>query len=664
MKIETIKIQGFRCFGEPIEFKLENVLTTFVGGNGSGKTAALQALSRLFGTSTAQRSIRRQDFHIPINCQELKNGDCLSIEAVLTFPKILESDDNALKAVPEFFYQMVATAQGEPLKARIRLQATWMEDGTPEGVIEEDIRWIRTLDDDFNWDECIKVQAVERAAIQFIYLPANRDAATQVTSLLKSRLWLAAKWSEGFRQQSSRLANDAQAAFEQEPPSQALIDRLVSRWQQVHEADTDSTPRLKLIENRFDELIKKAEFTFSPDEAGKERPLSDLSDGQRSLFHIALTAATLEIEKEVFYSSADESQFEQNKLHHVHLTLLAIEEPENSLSPFFLPRIITQAREIGELPSAQILISSHSPAIMSRIEPSEVRYLRLDRKTRCSSIRAITLPIDDDEASRYVRLAVKAHPELYFARFVILGEGESERIIIQKIAENMGVHLDPSFVPVVPLGGRYVTHFWRLLTNLEIPYATLLDLDLGRKHGGREVIRTCLDNLGKIRANSCEHGQISNGQNPAESICLGNIEKLSDDELIHKEQSNEWFSELQQQGIFFSHPLDIDFAMLRAFPDAYKKTNPGGSGPQESPEAIQNKKNTILKTGGNPDIYGSKYDDTFNWYPYLFQNRSKPETHLAALSRIQDEDFCQRIPAELKDLINFIKRELGLSGEH
>jgi hypothetical protein len=74
--------------------------------------------------------------------------------------------------------------------------------------------------------------------------------------------------------------------------------------------------------------------------------LSELSDGQRSLFHIALTAATLETEREAFALPADDSSFEQDKLRRVHLTILAIEEPENSLSPFFLSRIIKQARQI------------------------------------------------------------------------------------------------------------------------------------------------------------------------------------------------------------------------------------------------------------------------------------------------------------------------------
>ncbi|HGX9416924.1 TPA: ATP-dependent endonuclease, partial [Escherichia coli] len=186
MKIEKIKLQNFRCFGhEVVELNFEEELTILVGGNGSGKTAVLQAVSRLFGTTSAQRSVQRRDFHIPIDRQELQSGDSLFVEAVLAFPELEEQDASPLDAVPEFFNQMAASGEGEPLKARIRLQATWTDDGTPEGAIEEDIRWIRALDDNFEWDDCSRVQAVERSSIQFIYLPANRDATTQVTALLK-----------------------------------------------------------------------------------------------------------------------------------------------------------------------------------------------------------------------------------------------------------------------------------------------------------------------------------------------------------------------------------------------------------------------------------------------------------------------------------------------
>ncbi|WP_314732055.1 ATP-dependent endonuclease, partial [Escherichia coli] len=177
----------------------------------------------------------------------------------------------------------------------------------------------------------------------------------------------------------------------------------------------------------------------------------------------------------------------------------------------------------------------------------------MDRSARCSSIRELTLPEDDVEASVYVRLAVKAYPELYFARFVILGEGDSERVVIPKIAEEMGVSLDPSFVPVVPLGGRFVAHFWRLLNDLEIPHATLLDLDLGRRHGGANAMRSCLQNLAAIGSNLGS----TNGANAAQ---------LTDQQLYNEGLQGQWLQAFRREGVFFSYPIDLDFAMLLAFP--------------------------------------------------------------------------------------------------
>jgi putative ATP-dependent endonuclease of the OLD family len=337
MKIESIIIQNFRCFGpDKTTIELESGVTAFVGGNGAGKTAVLQALSRLFGVTSGQRTVRPRDFYLSPDQKELQSGTSLSVEVIFSFPELENLEGDAIDAaVPEFFLQMAASSPGAPLKARIKLKATWTDNGTPDGVVDEDIRWIRTLDDNFSWDECERVEGVERGSIQLVYLPATRDAATQVTSLLKGRLWQAAKWSDKFRKTSARSAEVIQKRFEREGPARFILERLLRRWSQVHEADTDTTPILRLFENRFGELVRNANFAFHPDEAGQERDLTELSDGQRSLFHISLTAATLEVERDAFAFTGEESLFDQEKLRRQHMTVLAIEEPENCGRHFF-----------------------------------------------------------------------------------------------------------------------------------------------------------------------------------------------------------------------------------------------------------------------------------------------------------------------------------------
>ena len=657
MKIETIALRNFRCFGSKwVTVRLQEQVTAFVGGNGSGKTTLFQALSRLFGVTKTDRTVSKKDFYIANNEEKFDNEDFLEIECILGFPELDQEKDEDANAVPDFFNHMAASGPDEPLKVRIRLRAKWIEDGTLDGTVEEDIRWIPTLDDKFVWEECPKVSAVDRARIQVIYVPALRNATDRVTELLKGRLWRAARWSAKLGKCAAIGAKLIQDQFDEEDPANFIIKHLTRRWQQVYEGDTDATPNLRLVESKVEELVRRAEFVFHPDETGRNRNLTDLSDGQRSLFHIALTAATLEIEQEAFALAANASPFDQEKLRCTHLTILAIEEPENSLSPFFLSRIVTQAREISQMGTAQVLISSHSASILSRIEAEEVRFFRIDRKTetRCTSVRQLTLPENDAEASTYVRLAVRSYPELYFARFVILAEGDSERIVLPRLAEAKGVPLDPSFVPIVPLGGRYVSHFWRLLTDLDIPYATLLDFDLGRAHGGANMIRTVVAALKQVGHDLTQNPFVVNGK-----INLDDLDTLTDGDSLDNSKSKDWLQALMFENVFFSCPIDLDFAMLRAFPKAYQHPNPGGQGPRITPDAIAEKKKVVLKTNGNPDLYiENKWDDAFAWYPYLFLSRSKPETHLAALSRITDENLVRYTPWRLRSLIDHVKKVL------
>lgn len=646
MKIERVVLKNFRCFGpEPTEVNFEASVTALVGGNGAGKTALLLALARLFGITSNQRLVRPQDFHLGPERKELLSGSALSIECILGFPE-LDGGEVGGNAVPQVFEHMAASAPGAPLKARLRLQATWTDDSTPDGSIQEDIRWITTLADDFEWENCQRVTAIDRAAIQLVYVPAARNASERVTQLLKGRLWQAARWSSRLKNTAGRGAMLIQKRFEQEEPASFVIDRLRKRWEQLHEADTDTTPMLRLVEGRLEDLVRRAEFGFFPDEAGKVREVEDLSDGQRSLFHIALTAATLETERDVLVLAPPDAPFEQEKLRRAHLTVLAIEEPENSLSPFFLSRIMTQAREIGALPSAQVVLSSHSASILGRIEPEEIRYFRLDRLSRSAVVRPLTLPAGDAEARHYVRLAVRAYPELYFARFVVLGEGESERIVLPRVAESLGIALDGSFVPIVPLGGRYVDHFWRLLSDLGIPHATLLDLDLGRRHGGASIIRSVIRSLAAVGIDLRDSVQHKSGL-----IDVDDLSTVRDASLVGDIANNHWLRALQDKGVFFSHPIDLDFSMLMSFPAAYRHARPGGHGPRASAAAIQAKKEVTLKTDGNPALYDAGYDDNFVWYPYLFLDRSKPEAHIAALTRIESSDLSANAPASLRALL-------------
>src|SRR5581483_7266986 len=122
-----------------------------------------------------------------------------------------------------------------------------------------------------------------------------------------------------------------------------------------------------------------------------------------------------------------------------------------------------------------------------RVTPESIRYLRLDER-RTTVVKHIELP-EDEPAYKFVREGVQAFPELYFSRLVVLGEGDSEEIVLPRLMAARGILTDDASVSVVPLGGRHVNHFWRLLNALGIPHVTLLDLDVARHQGGWGRVR-------------------------------------------------------------------------------------------------------------------------------------------------------------------------------
>jgi len=124
--------------------------------------------------------------------------------------------------------------------------------------------------------------------------------------------------------------------------------------------------------------------------------------------------------------------------------VLAIDEPEIHLHP-------TSQRTAADLLSGdgnQKIIVTHSPYILHRFEPSEV--VAVDRHGRCHQV---------GEAKLSKIEKVRAHwwsprlLEALTARFVILVEGDADRVIVTAVAENLGIDLDRLGAVVVELDG-------------------------------------------------------------------------------------------------------------------------------------------------------------------------------------------------------------------
>jgi hypothetical protein len=642
MFIERLTLVNFRCFGPTATtIDLASDFTVFVGTNGAGKTAVMQALQRLFGITGEQRRIRRQDFHIPVDESIAPIERSFVLEAVLAFPEL--DGEGATEAIPEFFNQMAADEAGR-LKCRLRLTANFTDDGSLDGTIEQKYEAIRTFGAETE-SNCIELKAIDRTRIQMIYVPASRDGASQVTAFLRGRLWRAVNWSQEVRNSLSAAGTTLNNTFAGEAAVGVVGAAVQKRWQEIHTAGTDTTPLFRPVDLRFQEFIGKVEVVFHPDEAGRERALDDLSDGQRSLFHLAMTAATLDVEGRIVTDPAA-AGFQPSGVSLPALTLIAVEEPENNLAPYYLARIVQQIADLTKGNRAQAVVSSHSASILTRVDPSHVRHFRLDPDNRTALVRAILLPPDTEAASKFVREAVRTFPELYFARFVVLGEGASEEVVLPRIAEAMGLDIDRSFVAVVPLGGRHVNHLWRLLTDLDIPYATLLDLDWGREGGGWGRIKTTYEQL--LRTGITEARLFAPEGYPAYLAAFDSPDFA---------QLTVWVNSLRRFNVFFASPLDLDYSMLRAFPAAYQVAESGMRGPSSQGDP----RTAVLGDHGQGALYPTDQTQALRWYRYLFLGRGKPSTHVRVLSSLTSEALSAGAPEELRVLLTSIAERIGHS---
>ena len=91
MKLSKIKLYNYRCFGSDEQVIKIDDITSFIGNNSTGKTAALLALNCLFSDNASDRVLKRSDFHLPkdIKPEEMENQE-LYIEAVFTFDELDE----------------------------------------------------------------------------------------------------------------------------------------------------------------------------------------------------------------------------------------------------------------------------------------------------------------------------------------------------------------------------------------------------------------------------------------------------------------------------------------------------------------------------------------------------------------------------------------------
>ena len=682
MKLTKVIINNFRSFGERqvIEFNNQTVL---IGNNSSGKTTVLQALSKLFSDKQSDRIIRKNDFHLPKGSRPGENTRELFIETIFEFDEL---DRNSYgPAIPTFFEHFTVSQDDAKPFLRIRLESSWEDDGTVEGSVDTQFYYISSDEDTIRDEDKHRAPRKDLDKIRVLYVPASRTPEKELgnaSGSMLSRLVNSINWTEDEINEITDKIDELNNTFLSENGALTQINNVIQKsWGLYHEDNRFSQAELIINSSEMAAALRQIALKFSPTTTEEAFTVSDLGDGLRSIFYFSLVDSILDIELEITKDREENPDNPRFKLIPPVLTILAIEEPENHIAPHHIGKLIKRFKQLGNNDNSQVILTSHSPAIVKRIDPEDLKYLRIENNDRVlqTIVSDIQLPPAIDESYKYIKGAIQAYPELYFAKLVVLGEGDSEELLLPKFFDLLGKEVDSSQISIVPLGGRHVNYFWKLLNALRIPHITLLDFDNERYGGGWGRIKYISQHLYELNTEFQEwfHTQRLDFNEIGSRGC----ESIGAQRLIN------WFNKLEEFNVYFSSPLDIDFLMLQHYKDNYLNTLSPIEGPvvsyndsdgsskkvklsdldcldrlqlegfnKRKEEAIRA---TLKDKSGHGDSFNEEEKELMIWYQYFFLGRGKPTTHMQFLSSISDDELTRNLPPVFEKIVNSAEELLG-----
>jgi putative ATP-dependent endonuclease of the OLD family len=477
--ISEIRIENFRLFGageQAFVLSLKPGLTALVGENDAGKTAVVDALRFVLGTRD-QESLRVEttDFHEP------PGGDrAEQISIRLTFKKLTIPDRAAFV---EYLTFLPAVEGSETC-----LFITWFaRRNTNEGVTR------RTLPPEIragvNGDGP-SLDAAARSLLTATYLRPLRDAERAMSAGRGSRLSQILQHTKEIKETGVAFDPKAMPADPNTLSVLGLGDYasfLLSGSEGVKEARKKlSEEFLKPLSFTNDLLDARIAVSGSRDDSVRLRQLleklelglvvSESADaahtrglGSNNLLFMACELLLLTAESDGF-------------------PLLLIEEPEAHLHPQRQLRLMAFLQEQtdnvrGDGQQIQILVTTHSPNLASNIR---LKNLAMIEGGKAFPMGPEHTQLGESDYRFLERFLDVTKANLFFARGVVIVEGDSETILLPVIARLLGRDFRNYGVSLVNVGGVGLGRFARIFLRKEpersgmigVHVACITDLDV------------------------------------------------------------------------------------------------------------------------------------------------------------------------------------------
>lgn len=446
MIISELKIYNFRRFKSVgdvpgLKITFHKGLNALIGENDSGKTAVIDALKLVLLTQSNEyiRPVD-EDFYKPVDgdaCSEFKI-DCT----------ISEFTRNEAK---NFIEYLTFKKDGEKVDYTLELHYSAWKEGHK---IYQELR-VGDIDDG------ILIDGKARELLKAVYLKPLRDAEREMSSGRGSRI------------------------------SQILLNHPVFKDKKEH-----------AVLNIFRDANKRIEDYFADDADGK-RILQAIRDnlesfndkGQASNAELKTSDIQLKAILESLSLNAPEINPGLGELNLLFiaaellllkddtdggLKLALIEELEAHLHPQAQLRLISYLQNEYNENDVQIIISTHSPILASKIN---LKNLILMKNGVGYDLAEGMTGLQKSDYLFLQRFLDSTKANLFFAKGIIMVEGDAENILIPVLADILGYPLEKYGISIVNVGSTAFLRYSRIMVRADgadigIPVSVITDCDV------------------------------------------------------------------------------------------------------------------------------------------------------------------------------------------